>query len=384
MHNETQTITNSKTSFAAEVSGLRILIAAGGTGGHVYPAIAIADALKEIQENISIKFVGTKDRMEWQAVPRAGYEIMSIWISGFHRRFTAKNLLFPVRLMISLVQSMQIISSFKPDAMICCGGYAAGPIGWVAAKKKIPLFIQEQNSYPGVTNRMLASKAEIIFTAFKQADQYLPVNKTVMAGNPTRKSLTEVNKTQAYRHFDFNKELPTLLILGGSGGARTINEAAIESLQKLHNYYQLQIIWQCGKNYYKEVQAKLNLDKYENLRLFDFLHHMPEAYTVTDLVVSRAGALSCSELALTGTPSILIPSPNVAGDHQAKNAKAMADGNAAEILNDDQAIDQLQEQVKNLIFDQKHLKAMRDAALKLARPYAAEQIAKTILGFIDE
>src|SRR5699024_529046 len=181
----------------SEQGPLRILLAAGGTGGHVYPAIAIADALKAIDADIAIQFVGTKSRMEWQSVPKAGYDIVSIWISGFHRRFTPKNLLFPVKLVVSLWQSMRIIHAFKPDAMIWCGGFAAGPIGWVAAKKGVPLFLQEQNSYPGITNRLLGQHAQIIFTAFEDADQYFSPNKTIVAGNPTRDTLSTANRQEA-------------------------------------------------------------------------------------------------------------------------------------------------------------------------------------------
>ncbi len=384
MHSEVQTIAKPQKEAVAETAGLRVLIAAGGTGGHVYPAIAIADALKELQANITIRFVGTKDRMEAEAVPKAGYDFVSIWISGFHRRMTTKNLLFPVRLIVSLVQSMRIISSFKPHVTICCGGYVTGPVGWAAAKQNIPLFLQEQNSYPGVTNRMLAKHAKIIFTAFKEADQYLPSEKTLLAGNPTRKSLTEVDSTAAYSHFEFQKSKRTLLVLGGSGGAKTINEAIEKNLKTLHDDLGLQIIWQCGKSYFDGIDAKLQTETYENLRLFDYLHSMPEAYEVADLVISRAGALSCSELALTGKPSILIPSPNVAGDHQTKNAQSMADGGAAEILKDDEAVERLPELVKTFIFDNQKLKKMREAALNLSRPYAAEEIAKTILESINE
>ncbi len=358
---------------------LRVLIAAGGTGGHVYPAIAIADALKELDANVKIKFVGTKSHMEWEAVPKAGYDIVSIWISGFHRRLTPKNLLFPLKLVTSIVQSFSIISSFKPDAMIACGGYAAGPIGWVAAKRNVPLFIQEQNSYPGVTNRMLAKNAETIFTAFKDADHYFPLGKTELAGNPTRKTLTDVNEQDAYEHFGFNPEKPTLLILGGSGGARSINEAMVANIKQLHDELELQIIWQCGQRYYDKLQTEIDTERFDNLRLVDFLHHMPQAYAVADVVVSRAGALSCSELALTGNASILIPSPNVAGDHQTKNAQSMTEGGAARLLKDGDASDLLPKLVQDLINNQQEIKNMQQAALEMARPNAAKEIAEEIL-----
>lgn len=384
MHSVAKDISSQDKPATSAMSNLRVLIAAGGTGGHVYPAIAIADALKEADPSTEILFIGTKDHMEWDAVPKAGYDIKSIWISGFHRRFTLKNILFPVKLGSSLVQSWGIMSQFKPDIVVSCGGFASGPVGWVAARKNIPLVLQEQNSYPGVTNRLLAKRARKIFTAFKDADRYLPADKTEIAGNPTRKNLLEVDEDKAYRDFGFDKENKTLLVLGGSGGAKSINEAMAANIEKLHNEMDLQIIWQCGSRYYDELHIELHTDDYENLCLVDFLHNMPEAYAAADLVVSRAGALSCSELALTGNPSILVPSPNVAGDHQSKNARSMVDEGAAEILDDSEAKDTLSQLVEKLIFDRQKLKEMQKAALKLARPDAAEKIALEILEIANE
>lgn len=379
MHSITKNISSQGAPATPAMSSPRVLIAAGGTGGHVYPAIAIADALKEAHAGTEILFVGTKDHMEWEAVPKAGYDIKSIWISGFHRRFTLKNILFPVKLASGLVQSFGILSSFKPQIVVACGGYASGPVGWVAAKRNIPLVLQEQNSFPGITTRLLAKHATKIFTAFKDADNYLPAGKTEIAGNPTRKTLVNVDKEQACKSFGFSGEKPTLLVLGGSGGAKAINEAMAVNIEKLHNELDLQIIWQCGARYFDELHMELHTDDYSNLRLVDFLHNMPEAYAVADLAVSRAGALSCSELALTGKPSILIPSPNVAGDHQTKNAKSMVDEGAARLLKDNEARDTLAELVNQLIFDRQKLNEMKKAALKLARPDAAKQIAKEIL-----
>lgn len=384
MHSSTKNISSQNGPSTTAMSSPRVLIAAGGTGGHVYPAIAIADALKDTKPDTEILFVGTKDHIEWEAVPKAGYDIKSIWISGFHRRFTLKNILFPVKLGSSIVQSWGIISEFEPDAVISCGGFASGPVGWVAAKKNIPLLLQEQNSFPGVTTRLLARYAKKIFTAFKDADKHLPAGKTELAGNPTRKNLTEAEPEQAYSEFNFTKDKNTLLVLGGSGGAKAINEAMAANIDKLHNDLELQIIWQCGSRYFDELHIRLHTDDYDNLRLVDFLHNMPEAYAVADLVVSRAGALSCSELALTGNPSILIPSPNVAGDHQTKNARSMVEEGAAEVLEDDNAKDMLAQLVKKLIFDQKKLKEMQEAALKMARADAAEVIAKEVLEITSE
>lgn len=383
MHKDSTDISSRNDSKPSVTGTTKVLIAAGGTGGHVYPAIAIADALQKESDDIEILFVGTKDHMEWETVPRAGYDITSIWISGFHRRLTIKNLLFPVKLGTSLIQSLRIISDFTPHVVISCGGYAAGPVGWVAAKKDIPLVVQEQNSFPGVTNRLLGKDADLIFTAFQNADQFFPEDKIVLAGNPTRKSLTNVDKRQAYEAFSLDSDTPTLLILGGSGGAKSINEAMAKHVATLHDDMELQIIWQCGRRYYDRLREDINPANYDNLLLTDFLHNMPEAYAVADLVISRAGALSCSELALIGKPSILVPSPNVAGDHQTKNAESMVREGAAELLADDQLDETLAGLVEQLIEDQQRLKEMQQAALKLARPEAAETIATKIFELIN-
>ncbi|MEQ9280677.1 MAG: undecaprenyldiphospho-muramoylpentapeptide beta-N-acetylglucosaminyltransferase [Balneola sp.] len=354
----------------------RILIAAGGTGGHVYPAIAIADAIKNENADSEILFVGTKDHMEWKAVPKAGYKIKSVWISGFHRRLTLKNMLFPLKLVTSIVQSFGIVSSFKPQVMVSCGGYAAGPVGWVAGKRGVKVVIQEQNSFPGVTNRMLAKFASRIFTAFKEAAKYLPSDKIVESGNPTRNTLDKVEKKIGLNSFNFDDSKPVLMVLGGSGGARSINEAVKENLDKLSD---LQVIWQCGNRYIDALMKEVDLENNKNIRLTAFIDNMPEAYAAADLIVSRAGASSCSEFMMTGKPSVLIPSPNVAGDHQTQNAQSMVDAGASELLKDTDAINALPELVHSLIRDQEKLKEMNKAALRLAKPDAAKMIAKEIL-----
>ncbi len=357
----------------------KILIAAGGTGGHVYPAIAIANALKAENSATEILFVGTKNHMEWKAVPKAGYEIMNVWISGFHRKFTLKNLLFPIKLLTALTQSLKIISSFKPHIVVSCGGYVAGPIGWVAGKKGIPVVIQEQNGLPGITNRLLAKFASKIFTAFKEAENFLPADKITVSGNPTRNTLTTVEKVVGLKAFNFDETKPVIMIMGGSGGAKSINEAVKKNLDRLHNKAGLQIIWQCGSRYYGALSTEIYEAKYPNLRLTEFIDNMPEAYAAADLVISRAGASSCSEFMLTGIPSVLIPSPNVAGDHQTENARSMTDAGASELLKDEDAINALPELVEKLITDQERLKKMNQAALGLAKPNAAKEIAQEIL-----
>jgi UDP-N-acetylglucosamine--N-acetylmuramyl-(pentapeptide) pyrophosphoryl-undecaprenol N-acetylglucosamine transferase len=361
---------------------IKVLIAAGGTGGHVYPAIAIADALRDSSANTEVLFAGTKNHMEWETVSKAGYNITSIWISGFHRRFTIKNLLFPIKLATSIVQSFIIIKKFNPDVVISCGGYVAGPVGWVATKMGIPLIIQEQNSFPGVTNRLLGKNAALIFTAFDDAEKYFPKGKTERAGNPTRKSLSRANRQEALQAFDFTSDKKTLLILGGSGGAKSINEAMKKHIETLHNDLGLQIIWQCGKRYYDKLRKDIEPQNFNHLRLKDFIHDMPAAYAAADLVISRAGALSCSELALTGKPSVLVPSPNVAGDHQTKNARSMVDNNAAQMVADDELEKRLATVVQEIIDDEHRLKEMSKAAEHLARPNAAEEIATETLKLV--
>ena len=369
---------------SAAMGKIKVLIAAGGTGGHVYPAIAIADALRDSSADTEILFAGTKNHMEWDTVSKAGYNITSIWISGFHRRLTIKNLLFPIKLATSIVQSLVIIKKFNPDVVISCGGYVAGPVGWVATKIGIPLIIQEQNSFPGVTNRMLGKNAEIIFTAFDDAENYFPKKKIQLAGNPTRKSLSQVNRKEALQAFDFSNDKKTLLILGGSGGAKSINEAMQKHIERLHNDLGLQIIWQCGKRYYDKLRKDVTPQNFEHLRLKDFIHDMPAAYASADLVISRAGALSCSELALTGKPSMLVPSPNVAGDHQTKNAQSMVANGAAKLVTDDELEKILANVVQEIIDDEHQLNEMRKAAKNLARPNAAEEIATETLKLITK
>lgn len=357
---------------------LRVLLAAGGTGGHVYPAIAIADAVKGVRSDSEILFVGTRDRMEWQAVPGAGYDIKSVWISGFHRRLTPQNLLFPVKLVISLMQSFSILKRFRPDVIVACGGFAAGPVGWVAAKLGIPLAIQEQNSYPGVTNRILAKHAVKIFTAFEAAEQYLPEHKIELTGNPVRSSLKVSDKQDALNHFGLSDDKPVLLILGGSGGAKALNDAMAKRLDELHNEFEIQIIWQCGEKYYRDLSNSINEKEHPNLRLLGYIDDMPAAYGAATLVLTRAGASTCSELMMIGKPSVLVPSPNVAGDHQTKNAAAMVKEGASVLISEDDLNDGLTDKVPALLKDDDKLQKMSQAALKLAKPDAANQIAQQL------
>ncbi len=369
---------------SAAARPIRVLLAAGGTGGHVYPAISIADAVRAMQPDAKILFVGTRDRMEWQTVPKSGYEIKSVWISGFHRRLTPQNLLFPVKLAASILQSYTILRSFQPDVLVACGGFAAGPVGWVAAKMGIPIVIQEQNSYPGVTNRMLARHAQKIFIAFDDARQYLPADKVTLSGNPVRQKLTASGKEQALKAFNFSPDKPVLLVLGGSGGARALNRIMLKNLDFIHHEMGLQVIWQCGKRYFVELSQQIVTKEYPRLRLTEYIENMPAAYGAADLVVTRAGAGTCSELMLLGQPAILVPSPNVAGDHQAKNAASMVEAGAAELLPEDELDATFTDKIGSLIASPGKLESMSRAMRSLAKPDAAKEIAEEIFNIADK
>lgn len=370
---------SSTDTLTAAKSHVNVLLAAGGTGGHVYPAIAIADALKESDADVSFLFVGTKDRMEWKTVPRYGYEIKSVWISGFHRRLTVQNALFPFKLLISIIQSLSILMRFRPDVVVACGGFASGPVGWVAGKMGIPVVLQEQNSFPGVTNRILAKNASIIFTAFEDAEKHFPSEKVRLLGNPVRQTLQQKEKKEARTVFHFNDDATVLLILGGSGGAKALNDIMEKEIDRLHNDLGLSILWQCGEKYLDDLEKRLDLTGYPNLRLTAFIDDMPAAYGAADLVVTRAGAGTCSELMNIGKPAILVPSPNVAGNHQEKNARSLTREGGALVLKEEKLDEEFTKQIKELIFDSKKLETMSKAMKSIAKPDAAKHIAQEIL-----
>jgi UDP-N-acetylglucosamine--N-acetylmuramyl-(pentapeptide) pyrophosphoryl-undecaprenol N-acetylglucosamine transferase len=375
---------SSADTLTAAVSPSRVLMAAGGTGGHVYPAIAIADTLVKRNPDMNFLFVGTRDRMEWKTVPKYGYNIKSIWISGLHRRLTIQNLLFPLKLLVSLVQSFFILKSFRPDMVIACGGFVSGPIGWIAAKTGIPLILQEQNSFPGVTNRMLGKHASLIFTAFEEAGSHFPEGKVHLTGNPVRSQLEKTDRKTALHRYQFSEDKPVLLVLGGSGGARAINEVMVSALGELHNNMGLQLIWQCGESYYDGLINRVNTEKYPNLRLVKFIEDMPSAYGAADLVVTRAGAGTCSELMNIGQPAILIPSPNVAGNHQEKNARALTETGAAELLTERYLEKDFINKINGLISDSSRLANMSAAMKNLAKPNAADEIAEEIITYAKQ
>lgn len=304
----------------------RFILSGGGTGGHIYPAIAIANELKRRYPDAKFLFVGAKDRMEMEKVPQAGYEIVGLWISGLQRKLTLKNILFPLKLISSLIRAKNIVSKFKPDVVIGTGGFASGPVLKMASRKRIPCVLQEQNSYAGITNKLLASKVEKICVAYEGMDKFFPSEKIVKTGNPVRSSLIKITKNdrEAYAFFDLDTEKKTLLVLGGSLGSRRINQLIEEQL----SYFKklgLQLIWQCGALYYKQYKNHAS----QSVRIYGYLNNMEHAYSIADMIISRSGAGSVSELCLVGKPVLFIPSPNVAEDHQTKNAQALVAREAA-------------------------------------------------------
>lgn len=306
---------------------LNILISGGGTGGHIYPAIAIANELRARFQNANFLFVGAKDRMEMEKVPAAGYAIKGLWISGVQRQLTLRNFLFPLKLISSLVKARAILRKFKPDIVIGTGGFASGPVLYVAANKNIPTLIQEQNSYPGITNKLLSKKVNKICVAYDFLERYFPKNKIIKTGNPVRQDLLDVGskKQEAQDFFGLDMSKKTLLILGGSLGARTINQLVEQQLDFFEKQ-EVQVVWQCG-NLYAEDYHKYNTRT--GVQVHAFLNRMDLAYAASDFIISRAGASSISELCIVAKPTLFIPSPNVSEDHQTKNANAVVSQNAA-------------------------------------------------------
>ena len=362
----------------------KIIISGGGTGGHIYPAIAIANALKAINPSVNILFVGAEGRMEMEKVPAAGYPIRGLWISGLQRRLTIDNLSFPFKVISSLRRAASIINEFKPDAIAGVGGYASGPMLFMAGMKKIPSLIQEQNSFPGITNKLLSKKVNRICVAYEGMEKYFPAKKIILTGNPVRQDIIQLDgkKKLATEFFGIDENKKTLLVTGGSLGARTINESIIPFLEVLKNE-NIQLIWQTGKYFYPK--AKEACEPYEayGIKAFEFINHMDFAYAVADMVISRAGAISVSEICLAKKPAILVPSPNVAEDHQTKNANVLVNKNAAIMVTDKDARNRLMpEAIKLFHDDMKRLELVKNI-IPLGIPGSAEVIALEILKLIE-
>lgn len=364
---------------------MRIIISGGGTGGHIYPAIAIAQKLKEKRPDAEILFVGAKGRMEMEKVPKAGFEIEALWISGLQRKLTWKNVLFPLKLVHSLWRSRQIIKRFKPDAAIGVGGYASGPLLRAASGMRIPTLIQEQNSYPGITNRWLAGKVDRICVAYDQMEKYFPSEKIVQTGNPVRKDILELKDKykEALTHFRLSADKKTMLVFGGSLGARTLNEAMRSGAELIEKNKDVQIIWQMGK-FYKEEFESCRTAQLEQVVVLPFIERMDLAYAAADVVICRAGALAISELSLAAKASILVPSPYVAEDHQTKNAFALSEKGAALLIKDSEASEVLLAKAMKLIHDEERCKKLEKHIKALGKPDAAEEIADELLSLIKE
>ena len=323
----------------------RIILSGGGTGGHIYPAISIANELLFRDKNLEILFVGANNKMEMNIVPKYGFDILGLWVSGFNRTNFLKNILVPLKLLISIFQSLIIIKRFKPNIVIGTGGYASGPIMYVANLLNIPTLIQEQNSYPGITNKLLSKKVNKVCVAYENLEKYFPKNKIVLTGNPVRSNINNFSDLfdKGIKSFDLNADKKTMLVIGGSLGSREINKA-IYSIQDYLKYINLQVIWQCGKLYYDEYKQK---EISSNVKLYDFLDDIALAYSVSDFIISRAGASSVSELSIVGKPVIFIPSPNVAEDHQLKNAMAVVKNEGA-LLVEEKNIDDLKKRISEI------------------------------------
>ncbi len=365
------------------MKSLKVIISGGGTGGHIFPAIAIANALKAATENIEFLFVGAMGRMEMEKVPAAGYQIEGLPISGFQRRLTMSNLIFPFKLVASLIKAKKIVKSWRPDVAVGTGGYASGPLLNVAAGYGIPTLIQEQNSYPGITNKLLGRKVNKICVAYEGMVKFFPKEKIILTGNPVRKDINnlESKRAEAFNFFGLKEGVRTVLVIGGSLGARTINLSIAKELKGLAGI-PVQLIWQTGKVFFPQAEETIRSSETKGMKAFDFISRMDLAYAAADIVVSRAGAISLSELAVAGKACILIPSPNVAEDHQTRNARTLVDSNAAILVRDSEAFAELGTELKALVKDEARQKQLQENIRKMARPDAAEKIAREILNLI--
>jgi UDP-N-acetylglucosamine--N-acetylmuramyl-(pentapeptide) pyrophosphoryl-undecaprenol N-acetylglucosamine transferase len=362
---------------------VKVIISGGGTGGHIFPAISIANALKAKVDGIEILFVGANGRMEMEKVPAAGYKIVGLNISGIQRRITTANLSLPFKLIGSVRQSSKIIKEFNPDVVVGVGGYASGPLLLAATLKKLPVLIQEQNSYAGVTNKFLSKWADKICVAYPNMERFFPKEKIILTGNPVRQDINnlEGKRQRGIELFGLDPNKKTILIIGGSLGARTINQAIENTLSKFARN-NIQIVWQTGKTYFEK--AKLAVKPYEGqgIRALDFIQKMDYAYSVADMVISRAGASSVSELCIVHKPCILVPSPNVAEDHQTQNAMALVNHNAAVLVKDTEAIQKLGDIAIELLNNEKKLLDLERNIAHLAMHNSAEIIANEVLNLI--
>jgi len=361
---------------------LKFILSGGGTGGHIYPAIAIANELKLRFPDAEFLFVGAKDKMEMQKVPQAGYKIKGLWIAGLQRRLTFDNTLFPVKLLSSLLRARSIIRDFNPDAVIGTGGFASGPLLQVAAIAGIPSVIQEQNSYPGITNKMLSRRADKICVAYENLDRFFPKSKIALTGNPVRQDLLEISgkakRKEAIEYFNLDADKKTLLVLGGSLGSRRINQLIAKEMVNF-TAQNVQVIWQCGKFYYEEYN---HFSDNKTVQVMAFIDRMDLVYAAADVVISRAGASSVSELCIVGKPVVFIPSPNVAEDHQTKNAQAIVDKKGAILIKEVELDTRFENIFNGLLSNENLQKELSENISKLAKPDATKDIVEEIVKLI--
>lgn len=354
----------------------RVIISGGGTGGHIFPAIAIANEIKKRNPKVAILFVGAAGKMEMEKVPQAGYNIVGLPISGFQRKFSFSNFLLPFKIIKSLMRAQKIIKTFNPELVIGVGGYASGPTLRAAIAQKIPTLIQEQNSFPGKTNKILAKNVNKICTAYPNLEKYFPTEKIVLTGNPVRSEMVNIadKRKEAISFFELDQSKKTILIIGGSLGAKTLNDSVLTHVDLFGSATGVQVIWQSGKFYYNDLKNKTQISGNRSVHLRKFIQRMDLAYAVADVIISRAGAISVSELCLVKKPCILVPSPNVAEDHQTKNAMTLVEQDAAELIRDADAVEHLIPRAMALLDDaEKQLLYSQNIAL-LAQPSATEAI----------
>ena len=357
----------------------KFILSGGGTGGHIYPAIAIANELKSRFPDAKFLFVGAQDKMEMQKVPQAGYPIKGLWIAGLQRRLTFDNALFPIKLLSSLLKSRQIIKQFQPDVVIGTGGFASGPLLQMANSAGIPTVIQEQNSFPGITNKLLSKKANAICVAYENLERFFPKEKMVLTGNPVRQDLMTIEgkRAEGVAHFNLDPNKKTILVLGGSLGARRVNQL-IEKELEFFEMQNVQLLWQCGKLYFEEYQKYQSKD----VQVMAFIERMDLVYAAADIVISRAGASSVSELCIVGKPVIFIPSPNVAEDHQTKNAQSVANKNGAILIRENELDAAFESTFSDLIANENKQKELSHNCKNLALPNATKAIVEEIIKLI--
>jgi len=357
----------------------KFIVSGGGTGGHIFPALSIADGLRERYPACEILFVGAEGKMEMEKVPAAGYSIIGLPVAGFHRGKIWQNFTFIPRLIRSLVKAKKVVKNFQPDVVIGVGGYASGPILRVATSLGIPTVLQEQNSYAGVTNKILGKKANKICVAYDKMDRFFPAGKIVFTGNPIRQGLASITQctTEAKEYFNITTDQPVILVIGGSLGARTLNQSMLASLELIRNSDAI-VIWQTGKYYYNDILMQLSVNPVENIRLMEFIPRMDLAFSVTDLVISRAGAGTISELCMVGAATILVPSPNVSEDHQTFNAMSLVEKDAAILVKDIDAVKELIPDALALVKNHEKCLRLSQNILKLATPHATDDIVEVI------